>query len=180
MEENSNFEREINELLEQINEFNNGNDELVYVVEGVLKAVSSYAKKTNSNYIKFRLIELYLDLSMRIVNNAVRKTPEYQALRQYYEEDLAFFYQAATSLKRYINGCKKTGDVDDLDSAYLMTIYLSFILSNLTDYIGEIKKITGNFMGIFYYQANASIREKALLDIDEVKRLMKNLEKEGD
>lgn len=179
MEENSNIEAQINELLAQINEFNNGNDELVYVVEGVLKAVSKYAKKTSSYYIKFRLMELYLDLSLRIVNNAIRKSDEYQRLHQYYEEDLAFYLEAATTLKTYIKKCEKTGDVDNLDSAYLMTIYLSTILSNLSDYVSEINKITGDMVGNFSYRADEHMRERTKLDIEEIKALMKNLEEEG-
>ncbi len=179
MGENSNVEAQINELLAQINEFNNGNDELVYVVEGVLQAVSKYAKKTTSYYIKFRLMELYLDISLRIVNNAIRKNAKYKELHQYYEEDLAFYLEASSFLKTYIKKCEKTGDVDNLDSAYLMTIYLSTVLSNLSDYVSEINKITGDIVGEFSYSSNEHMRERTKLDIEEIKKLMKNIEEEG-
>ena len=179
MGENSNWEEEINNLLAQINEFNNGNDKLVYVAEGVLKAVGKYARKTSTYYIKFRFTELYLDISLRLINNAIRKTPKYQTLHQYYQEDLAFYLEAANVLKRYIRKCEHTGDVDNLDSAYLMTIYLSTVLSNLVDYIDEINKITGDIVGEFSYSANEHLRNRTKLDVEEIKKLMKNLEEEG-
>lgn len=178
MGENSNWEEEINTLLAQINEFNNGNDELVYVAEGVLEAVSKYAKKTSTYYLKFRLIELYLDISLRIFNNAIRTNSKYQSLHQYYQEDLAFYLEASNVLKRYIRKCEKTGDVDNLDSAYLMTIYLSTVLSNLSEYIDEINKITGDILEEFSYRANEHLRDKTKLDVEEIKKLMKNLEEE--
>lgn len=179
MEENGNIEEQINTLLAQINEFNNGNDDLVYVVEGVLKAVNKYARSTTTNYIKFRLIELYLDISMCIVNNTIRKSEEYQSFRGYYQEDLSFYLDATNKLKRYLRKCKKTGDVENLDSAYLMTIYLSYILSNLSDYIEEIKNITGHLVGTHSYQPGENIRKRTELDIEEIKKLMKNIEEEG-
>ncbi len=179
MEEN-NYEEQINEILGKINEFNNGNDELVYEIEKVLDGVIKYAHNTTSNYIKFKLIELYLDLSLMIVNKKVRQSEEYQTIHQYYQDDLAFFLKAASSLKKYVKKCQKSGDVDDLDAAYLMTIYLSYILSNLSDYVEEIKKITGNLVGSFYYRPDAKLRERTNLDIEEIKKLMKMIEKEGE
>lgn len=179
MEKIFNIEEQVNNVLAIINEFNNGNDELVGDVEDILQAVSKYAKKTTSYYIKFRLMELYLDLSLRIVNNAFRKNNKYKALHQYYEEDLHFYQEAATILKTYIKKCEKTGDVDNLDSAYLMTIYLSNILSNLSDYIVEINKVTGDLIDEFSYIANEHLRERTKLDVEEIKKLMKNLEEEG-
>lgn len=168
-----------NGLVEKIREFNEGNDKLVYVVEGTLKGVRHYVNRTTGYYLKFKLMELYLDISLMFVNNAVRKSLEYQELHGYYKEDLAFYLESATQLKRYIKKCQKTGDVDHLDSAYLMTISLSTVLCNLGDYIDEINKITGDMTGHFaYYGVPEKLRERTSKDIEEIKKLMKNIEEE--
>lgn len=183
MEENSNLDEQINNLLAQISDFNNGNDELVYVAEGVLKAVSKYAKKTPAYYLQYRLMELYVDLSVRILNNAIRETPEYQSLQQDYQKYLAFYLEAANKLKRYVQKCEKTGDVDNLDSAYLMTIYLAYILANLTDYAIEMKSLSESLVGGFVYIADdrvyQKLRDKTEFDVEEIKKLMKDIEEEG-
>lgn len=169
-----------NGVVEKIREFNEGNDDLVILVETVLKHVRRDANNTTKNYLKFKLIELYLDLSLMFVNNAVRRSAEYQELHGYYKDDLAFYLEAATHLKRYIKKCQKTGDVDHLDSAYLMTIYLSNnVLFNLSCYMDEINKITGDMMGNFAYASKTEeLRERASKDIEEIKKLMKNIEEE--
>lgn len=168
-----------NGVVDKIREFNAGNDNLVILVETVLKQVSRDANNKTKNYLKFRLMELYLDLSLMFVNNAIRKSSEYQELHSYYQSDLAFYLEAATQLKRYIKKCQKTGDVDHLDSAYLMSISLSTVLYNLSCYVDEINKITGDMMGNFAYASKTEeLRERASKDIEEIKKLMKNIEEE--
>lgn len=168
-----------NDIVEKIKEFNEGNDSLVYHVETVLNYVSRNANNTTKNYLKFRLMELYLDLSLMFVNNAIRKSSEYQELHSYYQSDLAFYLEAATQLKRYIKKCQKTGDVDHLDSAYLMSISLSTVLYNLSCYMDEINKITGDMMGNFAYTSKTEeLRERTSKDIEDIKKLMKDIEEE--
>lgn len=179
MEQFNNIEDEINRILKDIKDFNNGNDELVEEVEQVVKGIRHYTNVTTFNYLKFRLLELYLDVSMCLVNNQIRKSEEYQILHQYCKNDLAFYWEMAKKLKKYIRKCQRTGDVDNLDSAYLITIYLSFVLNNISGYFNEISKVTGHLVGQYYYGGKQDIREKANMDIEEIKKLMKNLEEEG-
>lgn len=175
----NNIEDSINSILFQINAFNNGEDEYVEAVEEVMIAVKTYTKTAKVSYFKFRLLELYLDLSLLFVNNAIRKNEQYQELHGYYQSDLDFYLESVNKLKRYINKCEKTGDVDHLDSAYLLTIYLSNILSNLSDYMKEISNITGKLANRFdYFGSPSKVRERTSLDIEEIKKLMKNIEEE--
>lgn len=179
MEEFANIEDEINSVLAIINDFNNGNDELVYEVEKVVKGVREYTNIAASKYLKFNLLVIYLDISTRVINNQISKNEEYRRLLQYCKDELAFYFENAKKLKRYIKKCQQTGDIDNLDSAYLITIYLSDILTNVTDYFNEISKVIGNLFGQFYYGGNQDIREKANINIEVIKQLMKNLEEEG-
>ena len=178
MEKFENLEDEINSTIKCINDFNNGNAELVYDVEAILKRIKIYSDKITSNYVSFLLIELRLNLHFWLKNDSIRRSDAYQSLIQYYKEDLSLYLEASKILKRYIRKCEMTGDVDKLDSAYLMTIFLSYILTNLRDYVQEIANITSSFMGYISYIRGRDIREKTKSEMDDLKILMKNLEEE--
>lgn len=176
LNEFDNIEDEINGVLKNINDFNNGNDELVYEVEEVVKGIKQYTNVATSNYLKLNFLVIKLDISMRIIDNQISKCEEYQRLLQYCKDDLAFYFEVVKILKRYIKKCQQTGDVDNLDSAYLITTYLTDILTNVTDYFNEISKVTGHLVGQFYYGGDQNIREKAIMNIEITKQLMKNIE----
>lgn len=171
-------EKEINSVLKIIHDFNNGEDELVDEVIEIFVEVKKYTKNAYLNYLKFLFLEKFLDMQITFINNQIKTNEDYALVFSYCKDDLKFYFKTVKNLKIYIKKWQKSGDVDNLDVAFLVSIYLSDILENISEYFDEIAKIVGWLEGRFFYRPNSNIRENAILDIQEINKLMLLLERE--
>lgn len=172
------YGNEINTILDCIEEYNNGDENYLEYMEYIASVVKKYTNSARFKYIEFLLLEKYLDIHLRLVNNVIRESEDFQQLFGYCQDDLRYYLASAKELRIFIKKAIKNKDYECLDSAYLLTIYLSYILTNISNYFGTLSRVVGAQSGHFYYSLPDNIRQTGQNDIKLVEDELKKLRRE--
>lgn len=143
-------------------------DDVVDIIGG-LWDYTKYSKKVRLQY-KF-IIMLYKSISLfKNINESIIKEA-YASVDSYYE----LYVSSSEELKRYLNNGFKTGDFPDLEAAYLLTIYLSSIITNINDYLSEINSMEKSIYGGYNYFGNKNITLSCEQREEKVKKLVDSI-----
>lgn len=159
---------ELQKILWYIEEYNNGNNDYLSEMIDISHGIKKNIKSSRKNYVIFSLLNLYLDMGIKITSQELYEETEYQNLIQYCKDDIKYYLDVSKMLKAYINKCLKTDSYEHLDTAYILTIKNSYILKSISDYFAHIRSIQRYAMSGIQYQFPNDIRKEGELNIEEI------------
>ena len=140
-------------VLDAINAFENGDDSRYDDIIDIIKGIKNSTRQMNYNLFIERII---ISLSKR-VSKLYGITPETEKMYSQCDNYLDYYQECINILSEYLEVGKKTGNYPDLQAAYLLTLYVTFIIENITDYLDEIKQIEKSSLSSYSYSGNPNI-----------------------
>lgn len=169
------IQKEIQKILYVIEEFENGNDEYLEDVIEVVNSIKDYTHRTKSFYLKYKFILLVSKFVTLIYAFNLLSDNSYQHLDEYCHADLDYYMEASKHLSKYIKICSRNENYPDLEAAYLLTIKLSNILSNISLYLNEIRSLERSNNSMYRFISNKDfkyIREKSNGEVESLVKVL--------
>lgn len=123
----------------------------------------------------FSVLIFYLDKSIMLTNNSLRQESAYQSLIGHCRDDIKYYLEVSKILKRYIKRAIDSEDFEHVDSLFLLTVKMGYVLSNISDYLSYIKNMEHYADSFIQYQVPDTFRESGSTNIQEIEQTLKVL-----
>ncbi len=167
--------QEFQKILYYIGEYNNGNREHEEELLMMLATYKKDMKSARKYHFIFSLLIFYLDKSIMLTNNSLRKDSDYQSLIGHCRGDIKYYLEVSKILKRYISGCIKDENYEHLDTLFLLTVKMGYILNGISDYFSYIKNMEQYANTFIQYRVPSTYREHGEENIREIEQALKVL-----
>ena len=162
-------------VLNAINDFENGDDSRYDDILYIIKGINNSKKKMNHTLFVEKII-VSLSKTLSNLYGLTDKTAKmYSTCNAYLE----YYQECINTLSKYLEVGKKTGDYPDLQAAYLLTLYLTFIIENINDYLDEIKQIEKSSLSSYSYSGNPNIDKKCEERKEKVAALVNSIKRDN-
>ena len=121
-----------------LEEYNKGNPEAFTVLEEVAKGIKKNAKARTKYYILYKIFNLVEKFKVYIVDSSLLEDPDYLKLMGFCESDIEYYTYIGKYLREYVDYVLKTNDFENIDNAFMLSVKMSMILHNITEYYKQI------------------------------------------
>lgn len=167
--------QEFQKIVFYIEEYNKGNKEYESELLSILASYKKEMLSARKYHLIFSLLIFYLDKTIMLTNNQLRSEDDYQELMGYCREDIKYYLSVSKLLKKYIEKCLKDENYEHLDILFLLTVKMSYVLNNVSDYFSYIKSMEEYANTFIQYQIPTTYRESGETNIQEIEQSLKIL-----
>lgn len=158
----------INTVLYYYEQYQNGDEEALVALHEIAKGIKSSTKGRMKNYIIFSFLTVLQRIKISLVDFSVINNEEYKELLSLCSEDLGYYYEISKWLESYAKYCIKTGDYELIDEVFILSIKVSTILSNISEYYKQINTMLSYSNSSITYVYPDSIKQLSLTTKNEI------------
>lgn len=159
-------------------QYKNGDEEAIIALEEIAKGIKNTTKVRTKYYILYRIFNFIQKTKAKLIDAELLENPQYQELLQFSQEDIEYYSYIGEYLQMYVNHVLSTNDFDNLDNAFMLSIKMSMILHNITEYYKEMNTML-EFANSSIQYVSYNTRAKELMNTtrNEMEALRKTLER---
>lgn len=167
----------INTVLYYYEEYKNGNEESLVALEEIAKGINTSTKQRKKYYILYSLLTIIEQVKVGIVDFSLYGTDEYKELITLCKEDLSYYYEVSKWLEKYIRTCLKTDNYEGIDDVFMLSIKISTILSNISDYYKHLNSILSYASSSITYMYPRNVKTLSLTTKEEIESIINKVTK---
>ena len=165
----------LQEIMYYYEEYQNGSEEAYIALYELARAIKTSGKDRTRYAILFSILEMIQRLKVNIINPSLNEEDSYKELIGFCKDDLDYYKEISRYLRDYAKYCMYTDDFEHLDKAFLLTVELSCILTNISSYYEHINTILSTSVKGFTYFYPANVKDKHLSTREDIEKLVKQL-----
>ena len=165
----------LQEIIYYYEEYQKGSEEAYIALYELARVIKISGKDRLRYAILFSILEMIQRLKVNIINPSLNEEGHYQELIGFCKEDLDYYKEVSRYLKDYAKYCMYTDDFENLDKAFLLTVELSALLSNISSYYEHINTILSTSIKGFTYFYPANVKDKHLSTREDIEKIVKQL-----
>ena len=155
-------------------------EETLIALEEIAKGIKRNAKARTKYYFLYKIFNLVEKFKVFLADASLFNDPDYQEIMGFCEEDIAYYTNIGKFLQEYVNYVLKTGDFDSIDNAFMLSIKMSMILHNITEYYKQINTLIDiSTSSITYIGATGRVKQLKLDTTAEIEALKQTIEKKN-
>lgn len=162
----------INTVLYYYEEYKNGNEEALVALEEIAKGINKTTKQRNKYYIIYSLLTIMEQVKVGIIDMSLYETDEYKELINLCKEDLSYYYSVSRWLEKYARACLKTDNYDGIDDVFMLSIKVSMILSNISEYFKHLNNILSYASSSITYMYPNNVKRLSLTTKEEIESII--------
>lgn len=119
-------------------QYKDGDEEALVALEEIAKGIKRNAKARIKYHLIYSVLNFVQKMKVSLIDIEMLKDPNYQELIGFCQEDIEYYTYIGVLLQGFVEQALRTDNYDNLDDAFILSVKMSMILHNITEYYKEI------------------------------------------
>lgn len=165
----------INTVLYYYEQYQNGDEEAIIALEEIANGIKSASKLRVKNYLMFSFLTILQKIKILITDIYSMEDENYKELLSLCKDDLNYYYEISKYLSEYAKVSLKTGNYENIDDIFILSIKVSTILTNITEYYKQISTMLSYTYSTINYVYPDSIKRLSLTTKTEINDIVNKI-----